>query len=370
MNNGVRSFFDGVQNPIMRQGDVTLNLKPDRQQIARRKHNANQTNKKNVIPGGGVDANHVVMPHEMVFGLKRARKPLRVAGHSNQTALSSLNGVDTEGKRSEVLTTEWYFVGIAKTPGDETDIHLKTGFTAFRVGSGTTVNTGREDLYAGDVLCYRFPELPNEIGRKNNPTNPRIGTPGGKVRWALERLKPGDEKIGVWTAIHALKNSPDPVGAKTITLLDFPHRAPARKLTDAEQHGVALKYAVAMIGARFIDILKTVPGIGNPRLGELNSRDITDTLGLFDNKLTPAQVALHETLVNAMFAPKDAEIPPNPDETTLKTNAYDRVVRDISGLLESAYLQASAHQRERTIGTAQSFAKPGHRVDVLIGHTH
>lgn len=175
-------YFDGVISPITTQGEVTVNLKGSRLEYAQRKLNTRNAN-GDTYPGGDDDQNLLVMPFELVFAWKKQQLNLTVPGTTNLTGFSSLNGVNYKGlnglwRTEEELEDALIFMGLAKTPyvHASTD-QLKHGFTAFRVGSGTTFNTGTKEIFPGDKIVFKAPVRPDHakiVGEAPN-TNSRYG---------------------------------------------------------------------------------------------------------------------------------------------------------------------------------------------------
>jgi len=220
-------YFDGVLSALTTQGEVTANVRGDRWDIEERRKNASSSRQTRTYPGAELWDNLHVYPHELVFGWTNQKARFNFPGEPNEIGFSSLNGVywgatDTD----EELMDNIYFIGLAKTPFifDSLD-QLKHGYTAIRVGSGTTFHTGTKPFYSGDVIEWSVIPRPSAInanfeggefggnpdpnfGTDYNPGGrqgyPRYGTPRGKFRFIVNPAVRGDMRPGLNGALSKM----------------------------------------------------------------------------------------------------------------------------------------------------------------------
>lgn len=220
-------YFDGVLSALTTQGEVTANVRGDRWEVQKRMKNASSSRQTGTYPGGEDFSNHHVYPHELVFGWTDQKARFNFPGEPNEIGFSSLNGVHYEEySTDEELMDNIYFIGLAKTPFvfDSLD-QLKHGFTAIRVGSGTTFHTGSRPFYSGDVVEWSVVPRPNSVnanfaggeyggnadpnfGSEYNPGGrqgyPRYGTPRGKFRFIVNPAVRGDMRPGINGALSKM----------------------------------------------------------------------------------------------------------------------------------------------------------------------
>ena len=223
---GYRSnpYFDGVISAITTQGEVTANVRADRWEIEERRKNSSSVRQTGSYPGGELFDNLHVYPHELVFGWTNKKARFNFPGEPNEIGFSSLNGIWFEQyDTDEEMMDNMYLIGLAKTPFKFDDLsQLKHGFSAIRVGSGSTFHTGTRPFYSGDLVGWEVIPRPQaidvnmpvafsggEYGGNSDPRfgsaynkggrqgYPRAGTPRGKFRFIVNPVVRGDIKPGM-----------------------------------------------------------------------------------------------------------------------------------------------------------------------------
>lgn len=240
-------YFDGVLSALTTQGEVTANVRGDRWEVQKRMKNASSSRQTTTYPGGEDFSNHHVYPHELVFGWTDQKARFNFPGEPNEIGFSSLNGVHYGGYYTdEELMDNIYFIGLAKTPFvfDSLD-QLKHGFTAIRVGSGTTFHTGSRPFFSGDVVEWSVVPRPNSVnanfaggeyggdadprfGSEYNAGGrqgyPRYGTPRGKFRFIVNPAVRGDMRPGLNGALSKMLRSKQNGGVVDVPVEALYHR--------------------------------------------------------------------------------------------------------------------------------------------------
>lgn len=427
MSGGYRSnpYFDGVISAITTQGEVTANVRGDRWEIEERRKNASSSRQEGTYPGGELFDNQHVYPHELVMGWTRKKARFNFPGEPNEIGFSSQNGIwYEEFDTDDELMDNLYLIGLAKTPFkfDSLD-QLQHGFTAIRVGSGSTFHTGDKPIFSGDLIEWSVvprpstvdPNLPvafegGEYGGNPDPRfgssynaggrqgYPRVGTPHGKFRFIVNPVVRGNMKPGMNGAISMMKKRAVEGGVSDIPVETILHRG--RKMEGVKRPTPYQEYALStlvtdVVGAlRVIEVLmkrnklRYVDDAGAPDADGQSTRvlDLLNDIGLFANGDRPT--ALLESIIDSLYMgfsanasssiAKTAELRRdfatafstrgNIKEGTTRDIRYVKIVLDYANIRQGSYDRAVGHKTRRIIGTALGPSTKGQRLDILLGH--
>lgn len=261
--------------PVTTQGEITGKAFVDWSRINEARYNAN--NSRGLLssyPGGGNDDNLSLMPHELAFGKKEQGAQMRYmrAGEPNEHGLTALAGTRYgDYWTDEAMMRDYYFMGVVKTEyrvGENIDPNH--GFSFVRAGSISTVNNGPGDIFAGDLICWRFPltkRSPNDDGTRpiTNEMGPivhqnRQGTPNTKYLAEIMRFDYTDFSSQINGAFHAMQatiNNPDP-GISDMEFEEFfvsQGSSDARSISSLQEEAMAYKFGLLGCGLSMIETL-------------------------------------------------------------------------------------------------------------------
>jgi hypothetical protein len=228
--NAKNDYWRGIISAITTQGEITVNVQMESGEMLTRRNNMNRDISRIAsYQGGDVMENLHVLPGELVFGWKTRQGRNKVPGNPSQIGFSSLNGIKWGNYSSnEELQSRIRFIGLAKTPYFvDNAAQLKSGFSAIAVGSGTTFNTGDDDIQPGDMIEWTVVPRPVNVGTRDKPRlqmpggqfgddgpgsrqgNPFHGTPHGKLRFRTEVSRFNDLKPSLNHAVTAMTKTKD-----------------------------------------------------------------------------------------------------------------------------------------------------------------
>ncbi len=422
---GYRSnpYFDGVISAITTQGEVTANVRGDRWEIEERRKNASSARQMTTYPGGELFDNLHVFPHELVFGWVNKKARFNFPGEPNEIGFSSQNGIYYgEFDTDEELEDNLYLIGLCKTPFkfDSLD-QLKHGFTAIRVGSGSTFHTGTKPIYSGDLIEWsviprpevvdpnfpvafaggeyggnpdpRFPSAYNSGGRQGYP---RVGTPQGKFRFIVNPVERGNIRPGMNGAISMMMKPTARGGVSDLpveTILQRGTRVGNNKRPTPYQEYALSTLVTDVVGAlRVIEVLMRdgqlvhvddlAAGVSQPS----KVLDLLDYTGLFTVGERPTETL--QSIIDALYMGFSANAPSSILQTanlrrdypqTFANNGsiregnsrdirYVRLALDYANIRQGSYDRAVAHKTRKICGVALGPSTKGQRLDILLGH--
>lgn len=411
-------YFEGVISAITTQGEVTANVKGDRWEAEQRKKNATSSRNATSYPGGDVFDNLHVYPHELVFGWCDGQSRFNFPGEPCESGFSSVNGIyygkyDTD----EELMDNIYFIGLAKTPFifDSLD-QMKQGFSAIRVGSGTTFHTGSRPFFAGDVIEWSVVPRPNainpnfaggEFGGNSDPrfrsdTNsggrqgyPRQGTPRGKFRFLVNPVVRGQMRPGVNGILSMMLKDNQNGGVIDMpveTLYQRKRTRNGKKFTAFQCYAKSTQVTDIIGACRIIEILfekRILLHRDNIVAGEsARSKvlDIVRKIGIFDTNLTRPN-SLMKKILETLYVDFSAlgDTTASGDLYTNFPAAYAANGRDLqesktdearyvaislnyANIRQGSYDKAVAHKARRHCGIALAPSESGQKLDALFGH--
>ena len=399
-------YFDGVLSPITTQGEVTVNCRAEYGELKARRINMSGNSTRAIsYPGGDVLDNMHIMPHELVFGWINRQGRNMIPGHPNQIGFTTLNGMKWGNySTDEEMEQRLRFIGLAKTPFIfDNQYQLKHGFTAIAVGSGTTFHTGEVDIFPGDKIHWSVVPRPRQIsimGVEKYPTgtkhgdmgpntrfgNPRVGTPRGKIRFRINPSRFNDMRPCLNAAISAMKK---PLARGGIADRPYEHLFNENSLggkpkpTPNQELAMALYYTQMVSLVRGIQILKD----NGVQVDNIDQVGLCDRIGVF-NSNSATRPDLAEKLIDGWFMDTavnrdksrvayntlKSQIPSGFTRTgkVLRNNSTASRIAQIATNLGNihlvAYMRAVHSLARKNIGVALCYAKPGQRVDLLIGH--
>lgn len=405
-------IFDGVLSPITTQGEVTLNCRAEHGEMTRRRANMGRlASRAKSYPGGDVIDNLHIMPHELVFGWVNRQGRNQIPGHPNQIGFTSLNGLKWgDTSTDEELELRIRFIGLAKTPFIFDNVNqLKHGFSAIGVGSGTTFHTGEEDIFPGDKLYWSVIPRPKatanplaeprleggkygDSGPGSRQGNPRIGTPRGKLRFRINPSRFNDMRPSINAAVSAMNK---PMAAGGIADRPYEHLFSEHSLGQSPKPTPLQEYAMASLystvvkvvrGVRILQMLREQGALGNVDLNTVREVPLCEAIGIFSTD--PAQRGPVNALINGMYLGLSSNNQKSrPYVTQLRNeiqsafttkgrpirrettaSRYVQVATNCSNIDTTAHFRAAHFEARKRFATALCFAKPGQRLDVLIGH--
>ncbi len=178
-------------NEITPQGEVTLNAGVNTNLYAKRKAIEGKFPNNPELRMGSVNNSDQIsiFPTELVFTFKGTGKQA-FHGESSVSVFSAFNGTPTFGLNQADYEARFQFIGIAKTAYDfDDERQMHNGVSVRTRGSGTTVNTGRKEIMAGDSMVWRIVSVIPAEREKERKQLPRIqGIPGDKYLAITEPL--------------------------------------------------------------------------------------------------------------------------------------------------------------------------------------
>ena len=362
-------MLNGRYQPIVSQAEITGKGHPDLFSFRERARG------EGPYPGGTVDQNLWIVPGELLLCRRNARNTF---GKTSQLAFSSANGLRVDPNNPEAAMRELCFVGFAKAEyeyGGEnlfgTD-PLDHGFAFLYSGSITTVNTGSQDLFAFDTLCWRLPPTAGGDPRSQNSGGPRvmdtglnalsnntrrIGVPQGKALFQIERFDPCDFSFQV-AGCFQLFDKPKAVGGvKNLQFSDFFNKN-TRDLTPLQEEAFAYSRGLLMVAA----------------MGSANPQQTAESYGLFDpNGLSADGIRKLGQIFGRNVFPgsNNGNIPQDVPERLsgnvandfnyVKDHIFDLLLGGLAGSIEA--------KKSRIVGTAISSAKINQSIDIMA-RTH
>ena len=398
------------------QGEITGTGFPDHDEFAERRDNA--TNSRAIqmcYPGGENPQNLHIIPGEISIG-RRDGNLYATNGEPNERGFTSLSGFYWGRFRSlEAAMRYHYFQGVVKTEYMIDSVEQgEGGYTYLRAGSCSIVNNGPGDIYAGDLVQWRFPDTYKTLrhrpqgGDSHQPagTDPslvygnRAGTPMTKVLVEVVRFDPMDFSTclaATWDVLGLPQTGPGMlnngiVGLPFTDLYRKMGMTDAKNLESLQEEALGLQNSILAIG-----LLLARHMLNNaPNLARLPFKDACVALGLFDAEgrgdSTEDKVAVRKTVLGILFRPyitgtdrdiadttlfnllelgndggnefRDALRSPNGDAETLAI----KLAADPLGMLMGAITSAQQARRSRIIGKAMSSASKSDTLHIMIGH--
>lgn len=352
--------------------------------------------------GGENPANLHILAGELSIG--RTDGNLYVtSGEANERGFTSLSGFYWKGYVGglEAAMRFHYFQGLVTSEylvGSDTQ--GESGYAFNRAGTGSTVNNGDGDIYAGDLIEWYFPDV---VDVREDPHRPagvdsrlafqnRAGTPAGKVLVCVRRFDPYKFHTclsGAWALIS------NPPQARVFTdLYKKVGISDATNMPSLEEEALGLENALLAIGmliARQINrgdlginrnmgpqdmaqALGLWTADGLPQVAEANRNLRKRVLGpIFRSHIVNAtdRDRANQDLLAALGAitPEDfaARIKEG-QETRNPAALLAKLCADPLGMLMGAITSAQQARRSRIIGKAISSAARSDTLHLMIGH--
>lgn len=357
--------------PVAVQAEITGKGQPDLQEFNHRKATAGDTyTAQKSYPLGDGDVNLSIMPGELLVA--RRTYKTGIAGQG-EAVFSSVAGMYCETS-VEALMRQHYFAGVAKSEyqlgGDNlfgTD-PMDHGIGFLRAGSMSTLNACAEDVHAGDLLAWRFPESANlpdprsrgadrAIGGPDNGLNPRKirrmqGIPLGKPLIQIEKFNPADFSFQLAGA-HALFNKPAAQGGiqdlGTKDLMD-----PHKKISPLQEEALGWSRGLLAIVATAMEHLEKDKGVA-----------FAKATGLMETELT----STGQEILNAIFLRNTVPGTNNGaiNQVNIKT-PFGQIQDHCLSILCGAIGGAWHAKASRIIGKSMGNAKAGQTLDVMFSH--
>lgn len=399
------------------QGEITGKGFPDHDEFAERGDNA--TNGRAIsmcYPGGENPQNLHIIPGELSIG-RRDGNLYATNGEPNERGFTSLSGFYWGRFHSlEAAMRYHYFQGVVKTEYMIDSIEQgEGGYTYLRAGSCSIVNNGPGDIFAGDLVQWRFPDTYKTIRHQPDDRQPagtgadivygnRAGTPMTKVLVEVIRFDPADFSTclaAVWDVMSHKPTGPAQLnnGINGLTFIDLYRKmgmTDAKNLESLQEEALGLQNGLLAIGVLLAHhIQDKVPEILAETLTQAFQR-----LGLFDangrGDPDDGKMQLRKRVLGPLFRPyitdggrdvaesdlfdilrlgadrtaakrrfRDATRSPH---TSDLTDLTIKLVADPLGMLMGAITSAQQARYSRIIGKAMSSASKSDTLHMMIGH--
>lgn len=403
------------------QGEITGKGFPDHDEFAERRDNA--TNSRAIqmcYPGGENPANLHIIPGELSIG-RRDGNLYATNGEPNERGFTSLSGFYWGRFRSlEAAMRYHYFQGVVKTEYMIDSVEQgEGGYTYLRAGSCSIVNNGPGDIYAGDLVAWRFPDTYKTLRERPDPRQPagtdsgivygnRAGTPMTKVLVEVVRFNPMDFSTCLAGAWDLIGRPPSGSGMHNNGILGYAFTELNRKLgmTDAknleslQEEALGLQnslLAISVMMHKSINLLDAEDDL-REAMDNASLADTFQYLGLFDangrGDNDQERLERRQAILSLLFRPYlTGPIRSRADGVLYSLlgidgeNArteYREAMRDVRsndpktlaikltsdplGMLMGAITSAQNARRSRIIGKAMSSASKSDTLHIMIGH--
>lgn len=368
-------------SPIVSQAEITGKAQPDLIAFNQRKQNAGDARTlAQSYPGGDQDGNLYIMPGELVVGQRKRHALGTYHGRPGETGFSSVAGLYYGDKSPEALMREYYFLGVAKTEfqyNGETLFGtdpMDHGFGFLRAGSVSINNNHNEDIYAGDILAWRFPptragdpgtqgsgRLGTTIDTGLNPRASlnRAGTPFTKPLVQVHKFDPSDFSFQLAGAYECFRTPVGQMGIQGLSPKDLLDPLKRSKLTSLQEEALGWAYGLLMVACRANP--NQVEGQANWSQWTGNGTTLTaEGLAALDriflrNVIPGQNIPVIQAINGGNLS--------NLDKTSYNYYADNCLYMICAGVAGGWYAKAS-----RIIGKASSNAKPTQTLDIMVSH--
>lgn len=383
------------------QGEITGKGFPDHDEFSERRDNSTNGNAiQHSYPGGENPQNLHIMPGELSIG-RCDGNLYHTNGEPNERGFTSLSGF-YHGRYTtlEAAMRCHYFQGVVKTEYlVDSREQGEGGYSYLRAGSCSIVNNGRGDIFAGDLVAWRFPDTYETLKIQNNDGNRpagvsqglvygnRAGTPMTKVLVEVERFDPTDYGTclsAVWQVMnHGTGSSHTPMqginGMLFTELYKKVGMTDAKNLSSLQEEALAFQNSLLMIGY----IMSNSFGGGKTNLNAMGLLDKTTNketqaarkkalAPLFHNYITDdSQRDAAKTDLIRAFGINESKWTKGLKASTYSATEDDLLVKlanDPLGMLMGAITSAQNARRSRIIGKAMSSASKSDTLHIMIGH--
>lgn len=390
------ALTQGIYDSESPQGAIAGKGFADHDEFDQRAANCTNGHRAARSYGGGENpANLHILAGELSIG--RCDGNLYVtSGEANERGFTSLSGFYYGGYSSlEVAMRFHYFQGLVTSEylvGSDTQ--GESGYAFNRAGTGSTVNNGDGDIYAGDLVEWYFPDT---TFMRENPHRPagvdprlayqnRAGTPAGKVLVCVRRFDPYKFHTCLTGAWNLISRNPTP---RVFTdLYKKVGMSDATNMSSMEEEALGLQNALLAIGMLMFNGLADVPGDNLQEkaqsLGLWTAQGLPDateaTKNLRKRVLGPVFRAhitntterndANQALVDAFVLPLDQfkRYTEEGNETVDPAALLAKLLQDPLGMLMGAVTSAQQARRSRIIGKAMSSAARSDTLHLMIGH--
>lgn len=378
-----KKMLQARYSPIVSQAEITGKAQPDLIAFNQRKQNAGDARTlAESYPGGDQDGNLYIMPGELVVGQRKRHALGTYHGRPGETGFSSVAGLYYGDKSPEALMREYYFLGVAKTEfqyNGETLFGtdpMDHGFGFLRAGSVSINNNHNEDIYAGDILAWRFPptragdpgtqgsgRLGTSIDTGLNPRASlnRAGTPFTKPLVQVHKFDPSDFSFQLAGAYECFNTNSARGGISDLTPKDLLDPLKRSKLTSLQEEALGWAFGLLMVACRAMDVAQ--PGSGQTAWnrwtdnGKLTAagRDVLNAI--FLRNVIPGQ---NQRAITDFRGDGNLSGLPKDSYEYYADNCLYMICAGVAG---GWYAKAS-----RIIGKASSNAKPTQTLDIMVSH--
>lgn len=404
-------YWKGTMSAITTQGEVTVNCRVSHAEISQRRNNMRHASLTSY--GGGDDLDNLhVLPNLLTFGWVKQQGRNQIPGHPNQIGFQTLNGVNYGiTSTDEELEMRIRFICLAKTPFIfDNPSQLKHGFTGIYVGTGSTWNTGIEDIYPGDKVYWSVIPRPKrgadgrplpleggrfgDDGQGSRQGNPFMGIPRGRYHFRVNPSRFNDARPSLNAAITAMFRSSAAGG-----IADRPYEHLFNpyslgngfaKPTALEEMAMAFQYTQVVTAIRTIRVLQLARAkntLGGLSLDTATEMQLVKAIGLFETD--PSKRGVLHDCINGLYMFSSAnrarsanflnqlkrDIPSAFNATTGRPQRFDsdesryvQVVTNLGNLQMVAWSRAHHVEARKRFATALNFSRPGNTLDLCIGH--
>lgn len=374
-------MFNARYSPVAVQAEITGKMQPDLWSFAQRKATAGDSETRKLSYSGiEQDGNLSIMPGELVVGRKEKNSMGRTHGSPPETGFSSLAGLYYGGKDKEAFMRDFYLLGVAKGEyqygGDNLfgTQPMDHGIGFLRSGSISVNNNSPDDICAGDLVAWDFPDFPsgkprdqglgNGVQPVDNGLNPRAslnrtGTPYGKPLVRVQRFDPTDFSFQLAGAHNLFDKSKSQGGIKDLTLADLMNEN--RNLSTLQEEALGWAFGLLIIGSRAVETAANRQEAETwlrERLtdgGSINDLGRTYLNSVFLRNTNPG------SNINAINAVSNSY-------AKLSKNSYAYMADNVFNILCGGIAGAWYAKASRIIGKAMGNSKSTQMLDLMVSH--
>ena len=348
-----------VYEQLASQGRVTTVVYPAVDEFDEREENTRRMDPKNLYPGGSSDFAKAILPNELLVGNREEESG------NFEHVWSSLSGLPNDNPERDERQT--YFAGVALAKSDYTTASVteKGGIAAMRAGSVSTINTGKHDFHAGDLIKMRRPTK-QELHRL-------AGTGSEKVQHATVPFNHAETKLQKRAIARAMKSNDlryGIFGEAATSIEDFMDMGPDKKsLTPIQEEALGIAYGETLKCLVFMERLGILMNNDDPENARNTTLERLRFLGVFDSEPDNSLADLMQYVLGIKKLPGVNDQRENVDEMDLERKfvKYSTKAFDIAQHSRDGAFMARTNL---VVGTALNNAKAyGGTLDGLFGMT-
>jgi len=278
---------DLVYDQMPSQGRVTTTCYPAVDDFIARRQNTTRADPKKLYKGGSHQYATSILPNEIVV----AERDSEAGDYLH--VYSSLSGLPNDNREQAERST--FVVGLALAKSDTTTgpITAQGGLAVLRAGTGSTVNTGHQDIHPGDRVKLIRPD-PKDVKHIT-------GTSGQKVPHATVPFNHAETKVQKRYIAGTLRSERPGYGItgdNSISLEEFMDMGPNKvELAPVQEEGCGIMYGEAIKALAFVEALEAemqnIP-VGTPRERTVSR---LEALALFSDSPDPKLATALEVLM-------------------------------------------------------------------------